>query len=221
VNPRRTPSAGEVRHGKSGQALYEFAILVPVFLLILLGMLEFGYMFVDNLTLAYATREGARAGAAFGNGTLPDQACVAGGGTVGAGNVDQLIIDAVQGVLESPGSQLNLADVQNITIYEADANGNPIVANVWGAYNQGKGPLVPCTASTTYLDFPAPTSTPWPASLRTNAAPNIESIGVSISYQYQFRTPLGGILHFLGGSNWTSLTINDRTVMALEPIPTS
>jgi hypothetical protein len=198
--------------------MYEFAILVPVFLLILLGMLEFGFMFVDNLTLEYATREGARAGAAMGNGTLPDRACVSGYGTVGAGNVDQLIIAAVQGVLESPGSQLDPSQVQQIAIYDADANGNPIVSDVWGPYSLGRGPLVPCEASRTYLDYQAPASTPWPASARTNAAPNIDSIGVSITYQYQFKTPLGGILRFFGGSNWSSLTISDRTVMALEPI---
>jgi len=201
--------------------MYEFAIIVPVFLLILLGMLEFGFMFVDNLTLEYATREGARAGAAMGNGTLPDQACVSGDGTVGAGNVDQLIIAAVQGVLESPGSQLDPSQIQQIAIYEAGASGDPIVSNVWGPYSQGHGPLVPCEASTTYLNYVAPTSTPWPASARTNTAPNVESIGVSITYQYQFKTPLGGILRFFGGMDWSSLMISDRTVMALEPVPPS
>ena len=37
-------------------------------MLILFGMLEFGFVFSHNLTLQYATREGARTGALLANG---------------------------------------------------------------------------------------------------------------------------------------------------------
>jgi Flp pilus assembly protein TadG len=36
------------------------AIVAPVFLLIFLGLVEFGFMFFSNLTMQYAVREGAR-----------------------------------------------------------------------------------------------------------------------------------------------------------------
>ena len=52
-----------------GQSMVEFAISVPVFVMLLFGMLEFGFAFNHNLTLEYATREGARTGAALANGT--------------------------------------------------------------------------------------------------------------------------------------------------------
>ncbi len=43
-------------------ATVEFALVVPVLLTLLLGIVEFGYLVRDNLTLANAAREGARSG---------------------------------------------------------------------------------------------------------------------------------------------------------------
>lgn len=46
--------------GTSGQALVEFALILPVFLLILLGITEFGRIYAAQLTVSHAAREGAR-----------------------------------------------------------------------------------------------------------------------------------------------------------------
>ncbi|MDR3632336.1 MAG: TadE/TadG family type IV pilus assembly protein, partial [Isosphaeraceae bacterium] len=59
------------RTGERGQSLVEFSMLVPLFLILLLGMLEFGIAFNHQLTLGYATREGARIGADLVNGGGP------------------------------------------------------------------------------------------------------------------------------------------------------
>lgn len=49
------------RHGKSrGQAMVEFAIIFPVFILLLVGMFDFGRVVWVNNTLATAAREAAR-----------------------------------------------------------------------------------------------------------------------------------------------------------------
>jgi Flp pilus assembly protein TadG len=107
---------GGRRVGERGQGLVEFSMLVPAFLLILMGMLEFGFAFNHNLTLNLATREGARAGAAMADGSQIDTSCGA-GTTITAANVDPLVIAAVQRVLESPGSMIDISQVQSITIY--------------------------------------------------------------------------------------------------------
>ena len=68
---RPTPAPGGRPPGAAahaGQGLVEFAVLVPMFMLLLMGMLEFGLAFSHHQTLQYATREGARAGAALSNG---------------------------------------------------------------------------------------------------------------------------------------------------------
>jgi len=60
-----------IRHAgerEDGQSLVEFSMIITVVMLLLLGMLEFGFLFDHHLTLEYATREGARVGAALANG---------------------------------------------------------------------------------------------------------------------------------------------------------
>lgn len=216
--PRSDP-----RRGESGQALYEFAIIVPVLFLLLMGMLEFGFVFLHHLTLEYATREGARAGAAMADGSVNDSRCNSGNGTIGAPQVDPLIIAAVQRVLTSTGSQLTLSDGTNgipqttITIYQADADGNEVgPANTWAYTGPQSGVPIPCQVPVAKLDFTQGTVT-WPAAGRNNG-PTPDSIGVAINYTYVFQTPLDGIMGFVSGIVAAPrLAMSDRTVMALEP----
>ena len=45
-----------------GQALVEFAIILPILLLLLMGIFQFGMMLNTHLTIENASREGARVG---------------------------------------------------------------------------------------------------------------------------------------------------------------
>ena len=45
---------------EDGQAMVEFALILPIFLLILCGILDFGWLFYNQLSLNNACREGAR-----------------------------------------------------------------------------------------------------------------------------------------------------------------
>ena len=199
-----------------GQGLVEFAMLVPVFMLLLLGMLEFGFAFDQNLTLEYATREGARVGSALANG----------GGTLGCGTgqspnaatVDPQILAAVRRVLLSPGSRVKPALGMQVLIWKADANGAPVTPlttyqNVWTYTGPATGP----TVDGQQIGFTQGTH-PWDPCSRTNGGPSgVDSIGVSLTYSYTFQTPLAGILRFFGGASAGGLTMSDRTVMALNP----
>lgn len=196
------------RRAQRGQSLVEFSMLVPVFLLILLGLLEFGFVFDQQMTLAYGTREGARNGAAFGAGNGSSMVCA---------DVDKNIVAAVQRVLKGPGSRLTLAASTQIKLYKATSTGAVSGSNVntW-TYAPGAGPTVDGIA----LDF-SPTSTGWSACGRktdgTVASPP-DSIGVSIDYTYRLVTPLSAILGFFGpGGGAATIPISDRTVMALNP----
>lgn len=51
-----------MKHRKKGQALLEFSILLPIILLIVMGISEFGIMLNSYLTIQNASREGARLG---------------------------------------------------------------------------------------------------------------------------------------------------------------
>ena len=185
--------------GRRGQSLVEYAATVPVFLLILLGLLEFGFAFSHHLTMEYASREGARVGSALANGT----------DAFPCANVDDQVIAAVQRVLVAAGSQIDLDQINEIRIYQANnADGNEgSAANIW---RRGNGPTIPGESQP--LKF-ARASGNWSACSRLNGA-NPDSIGVSVSYTYKFVTPLASLMRLVGAGQ---LAMNDRTVMALNP----
>ena len=197
------------RHREEGQAIVELALIMPVFMLLLLGILEFGMAFDHLITISYASREGARTGAALvnGGGTL---GCSA-GQSPNAASVDAQVVAAVERVLTSPGSQVALSRVSQIRIYQATSTGAETGSvNVW-TYTPGVGPVVDGDP----LDFSASASG-WTACSRVNTL-QAPSIGVTIRYRYAFNTPLGGILGFFGGGGQTGLDVTDRSVMAMNP----
>lgn len=51
--------------GQRGAAVVEFAIVLPVLLLLLFGIIEMGFALYDKAMITHASREGARAGIVF------------------------------------------------------------------------------------------------------------------------------------------------------------
>lgn len=197
------------RERSRAQSLVEFAVALPIFMVLLLGMLEFGFVFTHHLGLEYATREGARMGAALASGSTQ----------VPCNQVDNNIIAALQRVVTSPGSQVNPARINSIQIYDADSAGLPIggAVNTWVPGSDGTA----VDGSTLIWKV---SSVGWNACTSGNrkngsgyiggATPNTDSIGVSVNYTYVFVTPLGGLLSMFGSGQ---LTLSDRTTMALNP----
>jgi TadE-like protein len=184
------------RGAPRGQAMTEMALILPVLLLIVVGTLEFGFAFDHQLTLEYASREGARTGAALSNGDGDANTCA---------TIDAQIIAAVQRVLTSPGSDVDMAEIPEIRIYKAGNDGQELgPVNRW-VYSPGNGPEVDGAA----LDYEV-SSANWLPCNRVSD-PNPDSIGVSLTYTYRLRTPLTGFLGFV------SLPMSDYTVMALSP----
>lgn len=193
------------RADQRGQSLIELAIAMPVVLILLLGMLEFGFAFAHHLTLEYATREGARMGAALANGT-GEVAC---GPTTATSDLDAYVIAAVQRVLSGAGGQIPILQVKEIRIYEAD----PVTGADTGLSNKwvpGAGPTVEGVA----LQFTRSGATNWVPCSRNNTSGNTDSMGVSLIYDYQYITPLGKLMGIAGAAE---LRISDRTIMALNP----
>jgi hypothetical protein len=201
------------RNVERGQGLIEFALILPLFAVLLLGVLELGTAFSHHLSLEYATREGARSGSALANG----------GGALGCGSgqspkastVDPLIIEAVERVLTSPGSPIVLSSVTQIRIYKSTASGaeTPGLVNVW-TYSLGGGPTP--VDSTDPLDFKQSGATGWTVCSRSNANP-ADVLGVSITYTYTFTTGLTQVLSMIGVTTGPVWTMSDRTVMNLNP----
>jgi Flp pilus assembly protein TadG len=195
---------------QDGQSLVEFALILPVILMLLLGLIEFGFVFAHDQGLEYATREGARTASALANGqngqngTPPATTCT---------TIDDQVIAAVQRVITGSGSLLVLANVSQIQIYKwDDTTGGPATpsasyVNVWTPVSSG-GDVVDGTP----LKFKW-TSGSWDACTRRNGL-TPDSVAVGITYSYTFATGLGSLLGLAGVP---SLPMTDATVMVLNP----
>lgn len=62
MNLHRT-SRSTRRPRSRGQSLVEFALVIPVFFLLLAGVMDFGFMLYSRMTIINAAREGARVAA--------------------------------------------------------------------------------------------------------------------------------------------------------------
>jgi len=90
--PKRAPAARPHRSGRSGQSVVEFAIMLPVVMLLLIAIADFGRLYTSAVAVESAAREAADFGAFQSNywsapnvGTTVDlmqyRACVAASGS--------------------------------------------------------------------------------------------------------------------------------------------
>lgn len=86
------------RPGERGATLVEAAMIFPLLFLVLFGVVEFGLAFKDYLTVSHAARDGARAGATFGD--IPE--------------ADILILEEVSRALAT----VNLTDGISVRIFD-------------------------------------------------------------------------------------------------------
>lgn len=202
-------SAGGLE-GQRGQALVEFTVIIPLFLVLLAAMLDFGLAFGDRLTIGNATREAARVGAGLVTGS--NSSC-----SGDPNGVDITLVASMQNILKSGGSDVDLSHINSIRIFKADAAGAQIGSsvNVW-TYTPGSGPDADPGPGVETLDFSASSSS-WPACTRKNAGSSPDSIGVSINYSYHLQTPLSALIVLIGGSQAGTVPIVDTTVMAMNP----
>ena len=92
--------------GEQGAVLVEAAMVLPVLLLLLFGILEWGMAFKNALTVSSATRSGARAGVA-----RPRTA-----------DYQDAIVTSVETALDA----LSSGDPEELWIYQAGADGYPV-----------------------------------------------------------------------------------------------
>lgn len=205
--PRREPSSRSER----GQALVELTLIVPIMILLLAGVIEIGLVANDTITLGYGAREGARAGSSLGDGGAID--CDNGADPFG---VDQTIVAGVQRIIESSSSDVALADVQEIQIFEATSSGAKVAnhVNTWRYTGADSGPDIDPTEGVDRLDFSA-VSSPWPACSRESGGATPDIIGVEVTYRRQLVSPLASLLSTVGIA--PAMTLQETTVMTLNP----
>ncbi len=201
------------REREQGQGLVEFSLIVPIIILIVISVAELGLAFGNKHTIGYGSREGARVGSALATGKVPD--CLGG---LDPALVDATLVSAVQRILKSPGSGIDIGNVEEIRIFKADSNGDETagLVNVWEYTGPGSGPDVDPAEGYGTIDFNLIGSNAWPACARDNTTATPDSIGVTVVYTYDFVTPLPSVVNSIAGGA-LSLELTETTVMSLNP----
>lgn len=112
-NTHRRASHKSGRRFQRGQSLVEFALIVPMLLILVFGIIDFGMGLRAYISVAAATREGARYGS-VGNPPGTFTSCDGATATTTVGRVCATI------------SGLNLANVQNVTVQTCDTASPPV-----------------------------------------------------------------------------------------------
>ena len=216
---RRRQAAGRrwARGRTRGQSLVEFSLIIPIFLVLLLGLIEFGFMFNAVLTANYATRDASLIGSEAGSSEGAD--CV-----------------IISKVLEDFRPPVDASSLTQIVIYRAKTAGDPYngtyanSGNVWvrsgttdcSAY--GKSASLPYTLSAANYPEGTPDTATGDGGRCNflNGCPNNtlrtrDAIGVQVTYSYTWHTPLGNFPFGFGG-NTGGFTIVRSNEMRMEPV---
>ena len=191
-----------------GQSLVEFALILPLFMVLLMGVIEFAFMFNATLSINFTSRDASLIAAEAGSQSTADCAVLA--------KVEQDV-----------AAPLDDNNIQTVTIYQADRAGKP--TGNQNVYSRTPATPMTCTGFT-------PSSVPY--TLGTNTYPMgeapsnggrcdilagcstspMDSIGVTIVYRYYFKTPLPNLVSFLPGASVGYINFSWSNVMRMEPV---
>jgi Flp pilus assembly protein TadG len=188
------------RHAR-GQSLVEFALVFPLFFTLVLGFIEFGMLFNATLSLNYAARDGALAGAEAGNQFGSD--CV--------------ILKAVDAAVNAPADRAKISQVQ---IFKATPNGTMIGSPT--VYDRTTTPNSSiCSALDGSVLMYTQTANAYTETGRCNVlagcgtpGTTVDNIGVRVYYTHQWVTPLR---NFVGGGPG-GISFDRASVMRMEPV---
>jgi hypothetical protein len=196
--------------GDTGASAVEFALVVPVLLVLVFGIIEFGLVMRDYLSVASSVRVGARiaaTGAGAGQGTCPGAPVVCVPSSVPA--LAQAGADAIQ----QAGTAMPQDLIQYIFVYDANAAGYPgsltsMPTTTAGCVSAGNCVVFKWNQN---LDRFVYDSGTWSSST-INACINsasADSVGLYMKASHPYLTGFFG----------STLTLQDRAVMKFEPLP--
>jgi Flp pilus assembly protein TadG len=212
---------------EGGAVLVEAAFVFPVFLLLLFGMIEFGFIFRTSLTLSSMTQVGARTGAVVGDQATPSadysilSTMGAGASDLGAKVTSIIIFDANK---TTPGDGQSIAAVppdclqiaQNLDPSSTSAQGKAGVCNVysqaqWEAVQAGLTPTQLATDFSGQLGAWDGDWSPWENPGRNvdetgNGGSGPDFLGVYMSARHQTLTGF-----------FPSVTLHETDIIRLEP----
>jgi hypothetical protein len=201
-----------------GAVLVEAAFVFPVFILLLFGMIEFGFIFKDSLTLSSMVQAAARTGSEVGNQVAPSadyeilSALEAGDGSLGS-TIDYVVIFKADGVDSAtppggcsgstPVSVVNECNVYGPSFFQTPL-GTTEPPNEFDCNTQAAPAANPADEDEGSL---ACDDSAWdPAERNVTETGGPDYLGVKIIATHNTITGF-----------WKGVTLSDTTIMRLEP----
>jgi len=180
-------------------AMVEFAIVLPLLVLVFAGVAEFGVAFKQKLAVSNAVQTATRTGSSLGKNAAADMA----------------ILDSIQqGFSSLPGNGDAL--VTKVTVYKADASGNVQDSriNTYLFLPGGGCDWAPCPTDESGIGGS------WPPSLRQvdPVMGPLDNMGVTIYYGHDWILGGYGFLPDLPCNTDGSQCWTESAVLRLEPV---
>lgn len=207
ASAKRTREGGS---GQGGQGLVEFALVLPLTLVLLMALLELGLALNASLAISRASQNGAHLAATAGNLT----------------GADCLVLDSIERDVDAPN---NPANVSQVVIERTALAGNQSYASqVWSRSGQtdcvlpdGTTRRVPYTLITAGYPESQRCSVLGGCPSLTPPRSTVDNIGVIVRYRHDWVTPLNGALDlvFSGGSAGSGggWDFESRNIFRIEP----
>jgi hypothetical protein len=198
---------------EGGQGLTEFALIFPLFFLLLMGLIEFAFIFNASLGVNFASRNASLIAAEAGSSNLAD--CV--------------ILKKIEGDLSAP---IDRALIQQVTVFRADRAGKPVSPAVQVVYLRSGSMSCFFTTGTVTLPYTLQAGGTYTGTTRCDELAGcavspltvpatyrpLDSIGVTVVYRYRYHTPLRNLLPFLPGAAAGYFDVTWSNVMRMEPL---
>ena len=182
--------------------------MFPIFITMLMGLLEFAFVFNALLSIGHATRDAALVAAEAGNSSAAD--CV--------------ILQQIENDVTSPADRSRITEV---VIYRADQNG-AVYGGQQNIYTRtGATSCLMSDGSTLTVPYSAPAADlTYPATDRCNILagdvpggcksghPTVDTIGVKVTYRHTWVTPLANLVSLNGNGT----TLVQSNAMRMEPV---
>ncbi|HWM73881.1 MAG TPA: TadE/TadG family type IV pilus assembly protein [Nocardioides sp.] len=185
-----------------GQSLVEFSLVLPIFLLIIIGLIEFALAFHGLLSINFASRDAALFAAEMSSDSGSD--CV--------------ILRSIEEDVDVPARE---AGIDEVRVYWATDTGGVMPGNPVNVYHRvGSTTCSLPDGATVTVPYTLVGAAGYPEDQRCDvlggcggAHDSVDTIGVRITYTHAWVTPLASILSF-GGDGFQFV---HSTAMRMEP----
>lgn len=196
------------RRRSPGQALVEFALVIPLFLIVFVSICEFTFLFSSYVSMSFASHDAVQLAATYGD-------------TVGS---DCAVLERIDKDVMTPADpkKIKSVDIYWVDITSANASPKAGYENIY-SYDGGAHQCTKPDGTIITVPFTGPAPNGYPESIRCNVNKGIgcqpghgavDTIAVKIAYQYAWITPFPQMIG--GGGNGPLITAINS--MRLEPV---